>query len=78
MCKLYLVLTSSLSQTRDDAPDSQESFGFERGLERGLDVTQDDLLEAREVAATLSLEDVHKVSSSHLPLGLGSVDNFRQ
>jgi hypothetical protein len=41
---------------------SQESFGLERGFERGLDVTQDDLLEARAVAATLSLEDVHKVS----------------
>lgn len=67
MCKLYLALTSLLSQTRNDIlPESQESLGCERGFERGLDVTQDDLLEAREVAATLSLEDVHKVGSLHL------------
>jgi hypothetical protein len=70
VCKLYLVLTPPLSQTRDDIlPNSQESSGFERGFERGLDVTQDDLLEAREVAATLSLEYVHKVSSLHLSFG---------
>ncbi|KAF4959959.1 hypothetical protein FSARC_10590 [Fusarium sarcochroum] len=41
-------------------PSSHETDGFERGLERDFDVTQDDLLEAKEVAATLSLEDVRK------------------
>lgn len=32
-------------------------------VEHDLDVTEDDLLEAREMAKTLSLEDVRRVSS---------------
>ena len=34
-------------------------------FERDLNVTEDDLLEAQEVAATLSLQDVRKVRPSH-------------
>ncbi|EXA46879.1 hypothetical protein FOVG_04175 [Fusarium oxysporum f. sp. pisi HDV247] len=50
------------TETSSDSPsrDSREAVGYERGFERDLDVTQDDLLEAREVASTLSLEEVHK------------------
>ncbi|CAF3626617.1 unnamed protein product [Fusarium graminearum] len=47
----------------DSLPRSQEAYEVEGSFERDLDVTQDDLLEAREIAATLSLEDVHKTMS---------------
>lgn len=40
----------------------------QRGVKSELDVTEDDLLEARELAATFSLEDVKQVSWSYLAL----------
>jgi hypothetical protein len=53
-------------RSRDDSlPSSQEAFELGGGFEKDLDVTQDDLLEAREIAATLSIEDVHKVRLSY-------------
>ncbi|RBR25937.1 uncharacterized protein FIESC28_01210 [Fusarium coffeatum] len=48
-------------RSRDNSlPSSQEAYELGGGFEKDLDVTQDDLLEARETAATLSIEDVHK------------------
>jgi hypothetical protein len=44
---------------------SHTSSDVEDVLERDLNVTEDDLLEAKEVAATLSLQDVRKVRPSH-------------
>jgi hypothetical protein len=58
---MFAPFSHCIQSCGSQSPDSQESIGYERGFERDLDVTQDDLLEAREVASTLSLEDVHKV-----------------
>ncbi|RMJ02247.1 hypothetical protein CDV36_015486 [Fusarium kuroshium] len=44
---------------------SNTSSDVEEAFERDLNVTEDDLLEAKEVAATLSLQDVRKVRSLH-------------
>ncbi|KAF4447556.1 Sexual differentiation process protein isp4 [Fusarium austroafricanum] len=46
------------STTPDVGMTETESLD-KQGVKRDLDVTQDDLLEAREIAATLSLEHVH-------------------
>ncbi|KAF5674560.1 sexual differentiation process isp4 [Fusarium heterosporum] len=65
MAKLIQKLKAPLSNTdieliETSRQDLSQSSNASSGFERDLDVTQDDLLEAREVAATLSLEHVHK------------------
>jgi hypothetical protein len=58
---MFASFSHGIQSSDSPSPDSREASGYKRGSERDLDVTQDDLLEAREVASTLSLEDVHKV-----------------
>lgn len=58
---MFASFSHGIQSSDSPSRDSREAVGYERGFERDLDVTQDDLLEAREVASTLSLEEVHKV-----------------
>lgn len=58
---MFASFSQYIQSSDSPSPDSREAVEYESGFERDLDVTQDDLLEAREVASTLSLEDVHKV-----------------
>ncbi|KAG5799823.1 hypothetical protein H9Q69_001131 [Fusarium xylarioides] len=58
---MFASFSHGIQSSDSPSPDSREAVGYETGFERDLDVTQDDLLEAREVASTLSLEDVHNI-----------------
>ncbi|KAF4950191.1 hypothetical protein FGADI_8339 [Fusarium gaditjirri] len=57
---MFASLSHGIQSSGSPSPNSREAVGYERGFERDLDVTQDDLLEAREVASTLSLQEVHR------------------